>query len=475
MQKKDFSCYSFYEFYLLESIKFNLSQVDEARTFLPSYQYLEDKIVEFEKKFIPKFAEVLRDYLWYISLGEARHGGRACNGAILDLRDGKYGYDRGHVYSEIAEKFPPSRYNVDAVVSLFEDFYWRGLYGGSRWGDIARAVKHYEEWDNVTFIDHCADLQHNGGVAFNKSGVPFWNIDGYDRLMNFLNFKFHAGNLIQELPEVNSRIYSWKNVLSKDLMFILNKTYGMTNTFPLKWELLGHTHIPMNFTKYDYEPRSNYIYTDNDLSGITTLDTCYDCGDTIWDSDHANVVHGEIYCDDCMTTCNHCGEKIAGGDIIYKGGDATCKSCLDKMYTKCSHCHERVLTDTLDHLGQCEDCASARCDVCDTNAGELSSKKVYFVDEMPFTESASLDDHKKSVCEGCLRQFILNQYSVYIDIDGEYYLSKSDEVWDNPYGKDMWEASQKLVKKVTIYDLAPDMEQQRDILNSIKESEKWVA
>lgn len=116
------------------------------------------------EKFIENLACMMFDYVVLACAGEARHGPNHVKHYIDGIRRGG---SRESVYSE-ARNFSP-RDILTKCISLFRDYSWPSSYGGDKWADIAEAGLKFWTLPRDGFIDHCVDLCHNGGTAFNKS------------------------------------------------------------------------------------------------------------------------------------------------------------------------------------------------------------------------------------------------------------------------------------------------------------------
>lgn len=138
-------------------------------------------------------ANCFSDYMFLICMGEARHAvgssGLWCWGEI-PKDDGRVGAYR------FAEEYNPIK-TLPQLADLFEQPGWGGSYGGKKWKHIAEVALQYRkgELSAPTFVDHVADLKHNGGTQFSKGEVehviqfkPIWSSSTYG-LTNFLTFK----------------------------------------------------------------------------------------------------------------------------------------------------------------------------------------------------------------------------------------------------------------------------------------------
>jgi len=138
-------------------------------------------------------ANCLADYMYLICMGEARHAvgssGLWCWSEIpkANGRIGAY---------QFAGEYDPLK-TLPQLAELFGQPGWGGSYGGAKWKSIANIALSFRKGELApsVYIDHVADLKHNGGTQFNKTEasqiIPFelsWKSDYY-KLDSFLTFK----------------------------------------------------------------------------------------------------------------------------------------------------------------------------------------------------------------------------------------------------------------------------------------------
>jgi len=433
VEKRNFNCYSFVEFYLLESIEYHLLNdrmlVPSERHFLPSVQYAVRKLEEYKSEFEEAFALRLRDYLWFAAIGEARHSNRVI-GSYIEEMSHIQNDSRGYAYDE-ARKFPPTENNVSILHSLFNDYCWDGSYGGDGWASIVDAVRLYNELTPSAFIDHCADLQHNGGVAFDK-GVSFWDTKGYSKLLNFLNFKFHADSLVFELPTLWD-IDTIRSVLSRKVLYLMNKLFALTGQSPFWKDTFRYT----GGIQWVMDKKDVYSSHNEEFSAIYEA-TCYNCGKKL--SQAYEVNHddwGNAYCEECSYYCDYCGEYHTG-EPYHKDeyGNPVCEGCFDYYFYTCEMCgevfHEHDMVDDL-----CEECAKlATCDVCE----KVSENNMEVIDLDNYTSMAvsyswNLQDSAEYFCPDCLKKFLDAGYRIFRSNVGLVMSKDIDAVMQYPYGE----------------------------------------
>ncbi len=100
---------------------------------------------------------------------------------------------------------------------------------------------------------------------------------------------------------------------------------------------------------------------------------CADCGCRIYHDEDEFYVNGEIYCRDCVSYCESCGEYHRSETTYIESQDiSVCDYCLDRYYTYCDVCgcfeyYERVRFIEEEDMHVCEDCEDqvATCDCCE--------------------------------------------------------------------------------------------------------------
>lgn len=113
--------------------------------------------------YIETLAAMIFDYLVLIAFGEARHGPTCIGVGIPELTAGG---SRSKVIQSALE-FSPYHALVE-LRALFAEYKWGNAYGGKAWARICDAALLYYDTRPVVFIDHVADLSHNGSICFDK-------------------------------------------------------------------------------------------------------------------------------------------------------------------------------------------------------------------------------------------------------------------------------------------------------------------
>lgn len=115
----------------------------------------------------------------------------------------KYSGDYNSANKKLLKAFKHDEYKLmNNILFGFNKYRWESSYGGNPWAEGVRAwfmlynAKTYQ--DKVIAIDHAYDLQHHGGVLFNKDDS--WNhLDS--EVYDFLERKKTAKNITQILVE----------------------------------------------------------------------------------------------------------------------------------------------------------------------------------------------------------------------------------------------------------------------------------
>ncbi len=144
------------------------------------------------------------DYCVLASFGEALHG----NGSKYTLGDTSLPHSACNSHPDALQYDP--RNMLPVLVWCFNAHQWGGSYGGPKWGKIAQSAALYYTLGAsapVVFADHCVDLAHNGGLAFNK-GYILRNPSDHAGYTAMLDTKRHGSLLGSRLKlEVTEPVY----------------------------------------------------------------------------------------------------------------------------------------------------------------------------------------------------------------------------------------------------------------------------
>lgn len=167
------------------------------------YTIFQREFKAFMAAYAGRFARNLFDYLTLAAAGEARH--------THQLR---IGYSGGHPSSRSEVWGKAIGYDPRQILPALERIFlvgkWGGGFGGKKWAAIAKAAEKYLMFQGspVVFADHCVDLSHNGGLAFDK-GFIFKQPD-LTQYMKVLDAKRDGSLLGSSLTlEIASAAYSF--------------------------------------------------------------------------------------------------------------------------------------------------------------------------------------------------------------------------------------------------------------------------
>ena len=187
------------EFYALQAI--------EATMYVEYGRHSHDKWTQdfyaYKESFESKISEMFRDYLALIVLGELRHANvyseKGLKFEFVDFNE-RINRERCFIERRIFTKESTFRCGI----KLFNELYngWHESYGGTAWYGIAKSGLMYGKESNTVFIDHCFDLEHNGGCIFNKHAFLF---DGPNDIITFLDLKRNAMNTYRIIRHAQSK------------------------------------------------------------------------------------------------------------------------------------------------------------------------------------------------------------------------------------------------------------------------------
>ena len=378
-----FCPFSFTEFYMLDAIGLKVRGLHEEDRWRHSIQHLSQMLDDVQPKFNAVFGRALRDYLWLSAIGEARHAHGQTKHSIPEIKRGS----RESCYRDGYDYSPDIVENRDKLRSMFDDYHWSSSsYGGKKWGTIVGAIDLYYTTPMAVFIDHCADLKHNGGLAFNKN-PEFWDYhDGYSEAMPLLNLKRDTDDLLYNIDKVYSQ-GRLKMYMTYEVSILVELAWARFDCLPYAYKrnFRGKRRyrehlLPTYDTKVFTEPLSNWR--------CVTCDTPLVKGETVYGN-------GQEICFDCADTCEHCGELVHPNQNKYYDGDINqhlCQTCRNDYTSKCNHCHERFWDINLNDIGVCRDCYEdyEPCGIC----GDVCSPNI-------ISRTVTHEDEPITVCDSC--------------------------------------------------------------------------
>lgn len=133
----------------------------------------------------------------------------------------------------------------------------------------------------------------------------------------------------------------------------------------------------------------------NYIEELKTETTCNCCGQVInaMDECYIDSIHGNYYCNDCVTVCDDCSEFILNdeGEYLENYNKVVCCDCLSTYYYECHDCGEYVHYNDCERIGYsyvCENCLNDNYVSCH-NCG----------DWVHVNNAISIDD--EYYCEDC--------------------------------------------------------------------------
>ena len=187
------------EFYALQAVE----AIMHTQYGRHSHERWTQDFYEYKESFESKIAEMFRDYLALIVLGELRHSNQYSEkGMEFEFIDFNQKINRERCFIERRMFTKESTFRCG--MKFFNELYngWHESYGGTPWYNIAKAGLMYGKESNAVFIDHCFDLEHNGGCIFNKHAFLF---DGPNDILTFLDLKRNAMNTYRIIRHAQSK------------------------------------------------------------------------------------------------------------------------------------------------------------------------------------------------------------------------------------------------------------------------------
>lgn len=189
-------CLDHVDIYYCVNEFYALQFVDAEKQIDPFKRSHERWLYDFEaykSAFEEKFAFMLHDYIVLACFGEARHAGNPnyCKAYIEEV---PYCKKRDDAY-EYALSYNPVSI-LKTCYELFSAEWYDEAFGGKSWAKITRAglMFYNNAIPKSTFIDHCVDLSHNGGMAFNKRETRIFYCVQPHIYKDFLTYKAHIKN-----------------------------------------------------------------------------------------------------------------------------------------------------------------------------------------------------------------------------------------------------------------------------------------
>lgn len=330
----------FIDLYSVQAIKFHIERASDP--FDHRIERLAEDCAEWEATVLPDFALCLRDTLFLMATGEARHSARMCRETAEAFASDRYDPGRD-TWFERALDYDVDR-NLPVLAKIFGQRWSSSGYGGRAWAQIVRGAMLYGRVPDAAFADHVADLEHNGGVLFNKSEVSIIGFDtelvGAYSFKHFLDYKFGHDLVIEPWHH-----YSPSPMVRR----MVNRARAILfGTEPARWAYMDE------YARTRYEYRFRYVRPTwgTELFGDLVdpnRTTCDCCGESCSDEYHAQNEYGSTLdlCEDCYqnsaTSCEICGQTYTESAVqtVHLAGQSwdktVCSDCLNGLDT-CTGC-----------------------------------------------------------------------------------------------------------------------------------------
>lgn len=274
----------FAAFYMLQSLEAEFNIEPEHIYSHLVQRYLKD-FADYKALFNKKFAGAIYDYTVTAVAGELRHfntearlysyridsrlvGIPAYNSEVSELRKSKlyqedFGneHTRTYIYKHII--YTPQSI-LDVASYCFDEniFRWHTNFGGNKWKAIAEAGKLYNGNLNI-FIDHTADLQHNGGTYFDKEETRiFLSFSNY-QISDLLDIKRSAMNMGVLFKEF-SKFLDSKIIRLFERFLEIHQLYGKDKSYIRHLKCIYTDYIkPFKKEKYISEKDINMFFLFN--------------------------------------------------------------------------------------------------------------------------------------------------------------------------------------------------------------------
>lgn len=365
---------NYYDFYLLEAMSAEEVNFSSA----PQKKWKND-LTKWKKEIIDDTALAIRDYLYLICCGEARHAWNMANLAIIELKKHK-GKNRTKTYIT-ARNFGPTEENIQRLIDIFAGT-WRGSgFGGKKWLQIAQAITLYGKKPNEIFIDHAASLQHNGGGVFSKKEVKTI-IDFHLNLdRNTLQKWFYSKANINILEKGNPGSLITATTKTKKLLnafFITRKLDKPEWLLSKNFSTITMEHARYKPIKWGNKTWSKPIKTGSTWEQKKAIWPCI-CESCIY---MPPIEKEQAKCKNCKNEfewcecCNYCGSEPDYCTMCELCGEHNCKYCYicsnqtcEYKHQCCENCEQKenectcctTCHNTEDKYLYCEICGDNKC------------------------------------------------------------------------------------------------------------------
>ncbi len=123
---------------------------------------------------------------------------------------------------------------------------------------------------------------------------------------------------------------------------------------------------------------------------------CANCGFALQD-EYTIEIDGELYCNDCVGSCNQCGEYHLLDDMIWVDSENcyVCQTCLERHYILCEHCDEYDSSDCSYYVDSIDGYVCENC-YCDWYSECSDCGWTAHIDDLHYSE-----DDDCLYCEDC--------------------------------------------------------------------------
>jgi hypothetical protein len=319
-----------------------------------------------------------RDYLFLAAFGEARHAWDKAEGSVpSDLPHGGW---RESAMRD-ARQYDPDLVLPD-LYRVFHDMDWHSGYGGEKWASIIKAAVKFGEWPTAVFIDHCVDLEHNGGSCFDKTdATSLMDIEfDFSGMESFLDWK-------RDCDILDPSGQWWQEQAEQ----YLSRLSGEVRQLLFSWAGYYRVYLPFFGRRGYYETVTRHEYSPVD-----------------W-GDEGLSPH---WVDVDAVECANCGDSVNYSSSYSCSEGYLCSTCYHEYYTECDHCgntyHNDAFTYTKDEKNICDNCLERTCQECEGcgewvynyNSVDLDGHRFYLCDECEETAVLCEDCGKKVAVDG---------------------------------------------------------------------------
>jgi hypothetical protein len=95
----------------------------------------------------------------------------------------------------------------------------------------------------------------------------------------------------------------------------------------------------------------------------SNVEYCADCRCRIYDESDQYYINGEIYCRDCVSYCDCCGDYHREEETYIESENRyVCEYCRDRYYSYCDICHHYEPMDNVRYIEEEDICVCENCE-----------------------------------------------------------------------------------------------------------------